>query len=191
MKKNRTPRPEQRGFALFVVVLVVALVAVTGGTLLDLVNVDLVISGEHRKTATAQTVAIGGALETIADATLTPGNMPLDPTQPTWTYATDAGGLPRRDPAGITVNMDETNSAFVRAPGTAIQESYSSNIRLIRLGPALDTSVDKATAVIYEVQSVSNINNGAASKEVRTEVYRIARGPAGQVLEDAVGVHSR
>ncbi|MEQ9501316.1 MAG: hypothetical protein RIT81_30890 [Deltaproteobacteria bacterium] len=192
MKKRRRRNPNQRGFALFIVVLVVALVAVAGGTLLDMVNVDLVIAGEHRKAAQARAVAIGGAQETMADTNLTPANMPIDPANNSWVYATDQGGLPRRDPLGISSVMDETNSTFVKNPGNVtLQESYTSNIRLLRLGPALDTSVDQATAVFYEVQSVSTIGDGAASKEVRAEIYRIAQGAAGRVLEGATGVHAR
>ncbi len=192
MKKRRTPNPDARGFALFIVVLVVALLAVAGGTLLDMVNVDLLIAGEHRRSHKARTLAVGGAMETMADTALTPSNMPIDPLNPTWVYASDQGGVPRRDPAGIASAMDETNSSFVRNPGNVnFQESYTSNIRLLRLGPTLDTSVDQATAVFYEVQSVSTVGNGAASKEVRAEIYRIAQGAAGRVLEGAAGINAR
>lgn len=191
MKKRRAPHPDQRGFALFIVVLVVALLAVAGGTLLDMVNVDLLIAGEHRRSHKARTVAIGGAVETMADTTLTPGNMPNDPLNPVWVYALDQGGVPRRDPAGLSVPMDETNSTFVRSPGNpTLQESYTSNIRLLRLGTPKDTSID-TVAVYYEVQSVSSIGNGAASKEVRAEIYRIAQGTGGRVLENAAGIHAR
>lgn len=195
MMKKRRHNPRQRGFALFLVVLIVALVAVAGGTLLDFVEVDLIVTGVNRQTKIAHATSVGGVLETIADETLTVPNLPIDPTAtPVFDYADDSV-TPTRNPGGVggpPTAMNENNSAFTRFVGTTLQESYSSDVRMVSVGLAEDTSVNAGRAVYYEVRALSNVADGSASKETRAAVYRYAAGAAiGQILDNAVGIHAR
>ena len=63
----KDPRRSRRGFALLIVVLLAALLAVSSVALLDLVNLDLVLVGEQRKTYAARENAMGALQEIMGD----------------------------------------------------------------------------------------------------------------------------
>ena len=62
--------PRARGFALLVVMMIVAVVALGAAALLDLVNVDIGVAAEHRKILAAESASVGALLETVIDPSL-------------------------------------------------------------------------------------------------------------------------
>jgi hypothetical protein len=187
---RRRSQPKARGFALLVVVLLVALIAVSAVALLDIVQVDLLVVGQHRRTTEAQAAAVGAMIEVVSDDTLR--NQLPDLTTPNlaYRYAGPNAGLYMRDPTnrfGTTV-MGPTNSAYVRDVGTSLATGYTADVELLRVGPPQDTGTTRAQAVTYEVTVVSDVNNGEATKEVRTQVQRVVAVQSGIIRTN---VHAR
>ena len=171
-------RHQEKGFALLFIVLVVAVVAVAAAALLDIVEVDLLIAGEHRRSAVSEMIAEGAIVEVQADST----KAVLLPNEETAGLTVRYAGLDNagnfiRDPdsvgAGPTL-MDENNSAYVRnnnATSAVFREGYTAELRLLRTGPAPGTGINTANIVVYEVKAQSSVNSGQATTEVYAETY--------------------
>ncbi|MEM7677106.1 MAG: hypothetical protein AAF449_13975 [Myxococcota bacterium] len=181
-------RPQQRGFALLFIVMIVAVVAVAAAALLDIVEVDLLIAGEHRRSAVAQAIAEGAVIEIQADEAKE--NMLPTAASPNLTirYAgIDGAGDFVRDPDGVDfgpVVMTNVTSAYVQnnAAVTAAQrEGYIADMRLIRTGPVINSGVRTAHAVVYEIRVQSSAGGGQASSEVFAEAFQITSVQAGRV----------
>ena len=183
---DRTPRPGQRGFALFVVTIIVALVAIMAVSLLDQVGLDVIMAGEHRKMGMARANSIGGMTEVLSDATLLP-NLPntTDPTL-TYRYIDYDGANYRRDPDGINTVVTEGESAYFSDMGTPVEQAYRSSARLLRLGPQMDTGVNRGQALVYEVWTESSINRADVTSQVRTEVWRTISVQQGRLINPAM-----
>ncbi len=179
-----------RGFALLVVVLIVALIGVAAVALLDIVNVDLLIVGQHRQSVDAQALALGAMYEVISDSRVDGTVLPrLDTPTLRYVYSRAQGGGFVRDPAGligVTV-MDATNSAYVKDSGTGVAQGYTADIDLLRLVTVQDSGVTIRTAV-WEVTVESSVSNGQATQQVRALVGRVTSGQGGLVT---VGRHAR
>lgn len=177
MTKRNKPS-QQRGFALLVVVLIVALIGVSAVALLDIVNVDLLIVGQHRRSVDVQAVALGAMEEVMGDQRLAPVTVwPMFNTPNLrYRYAgqTGANSPYFRDPNGnfAISPMDSTNSAYVKNLGTSAEEGYEADINLIRMGPPEDTGLNTARELTYEIRVVAALNGGEASKEVRATTSR-------------------
>src|SRR5687768_7166537 len=65
---KRQPKRSRAGFAILVVMMVVALMSVAGIALLDFVSLDLLLVGESRVRAEATLAAEGASLEVLEDA---------------------------------------------------------------------------------------------------------------------------
>lgn len=168
-RSSRRPRRRQEGFALLVVVLIVALIGVTAVALLDIVNVDLSIVGQHKRTLTAQANAYGALVEVASDANLSNRLPTLTTNQLRYRYADQVAGNWVRDPDNAfgTAPMNPTNSAYIQNLGTSVEEGYQADVRLLRVGNPQDTGLTTAQTITYEITVVSSVNNGAATKEVR------------------------
>ena len=178
---KRRKQTNEKGFALLFIVMVVAVVAVAAAALLDIVEVDLVIAGEHRRSSIAEAIAEGAILEVQADntkAALLPNSG--GPSLTVLYAGLDGSGDFVRDPFGLdggpTV-MDETNSAYVRNNSfltASAREGYTAEMRLLRSGPAIGSGINTARVVVYEIRAMSSVNDGAASSEVAAETYSYA-----------------
>jgi hypothetical protein len=154
----------ERGFALIVVVLIVALLAVAAATLLDLVNVDLDLVGQQRRLIGARQISDGAMLEQLN-------------SEQFGTHFPDFTNVENPLPT-----PSDANSLFVNYVGTSVEETYQGKIRLLRFAPVAETSLNMLHAVTYEVSTVSDINNGQASNEARTEIIKIVPYPKGVML---------
>lgn len=168
---QRRPRKSRSGFALLIVVLVVALVGVAAVALLDIVNVDLLIVGQHRRTADAVALAYGAMNEVNSDQRVDGTVRPLpNSPSPTYVYARKNGlGNYQRDPNGVvaTTPMTDTNSAYVKNLGTSLEQGYEATINLLRYQPVNGTGLNRVYAATHETVVVGSINNGEATREVR------------------------
>lgn len=185
---KRSPSQGQRGFALLFIVMIVAVVAVAAAALLDIVEVDLLIAGEHRRSAIAKAVAEGAVKEIQAD--ISKGGLMPTPTTAGMTtrYAgIDGTGNFVRDPNGVDGGpnlLTENNSAFVRnnALVTANErQGYTADVWHLRLGPVPNSGLNTAQAVYYEVQTRSSVANGRATNEVLAEVKSWVQPQVGTV----------
>lgn len=170
MHRKAHPRHSRSGFALLIVVLIVALVGVAAVALLDIVNVDLLIVGQHRRTVDAYSNAIGAMYEVTADGRMddTVRPTPQSPS-PTLVLAQKTAGVYMRDPTGAfgTQVMNNTNSAYVDNLGTTLEEGYEATINYLGYRPLPDTGQDKIIGLMYETVVVASVNNGDATKEIR------------------------
>ena len=187
--KRPTKRGE-RGFALLFIVMIVAVVAVAAAALLDIVEVDILIAGEHRRSTAAQTLAEGAIVEIQTDTStfdLLP--QPESATMQVRLAGIDGTGDFVRDPDGIAVGplvLNEFSSSFVRNNAAAtsnFREGYSANMRLLRTGPALDNGVNTVNAIVYEVQAQSAVSGGQATSEITAEMYSYGAVRGGVVGE--------
>lgn len=175
---HRRMRRDQEGFALLVVVLIVALLAVVGATLLDLVNVDLNLVGQQRRAIEAKAVADGALLEVLDDAELSSYFPTFDDPTLRRTYV--ANGV--KDPNGTPIQLDETNSAYVQYPGTSSERTYEANVGLVRVSKVPESSTSLFRGLVYEVSAQSKLNQGLATSEVRAEIVKKVSVGRGTVI---------
>ena len=188
---SRRNRPQNRGFALLFVVLIVAVVAVAAAALLDIVEVDLLIVGEQRRSTEAQAIAEGAVKEIQADETK--GNLlpsAMSPGMTTRYTARNVAGEFVRDPDGLNLGpivLDEATSAYIAnntAANAGQREGYTSTIQLLRTGPAINSGLNTVQAVVYEVSVQASVANGRSTSQVmaQTFVYTAAQqGVVGQM----------
>jgi hypothetical protein len=177
MKMTRRNQP-QRGFALIIVVLIVALLSIVAVTLLDLVKVDLTITGQNRKNFEARAVADGALYEVFDDLrTQYPANL----VNWHWIAANpnnllnDAGGPvgnPAASGAGCGIAGSPcSNSAYYRPAGVDNPtQDYAADVGWLSTGPVLNTGLNTAIAIYYQVRVVGEVNNGESTAEDRAEV---------------------
>ncbi len=193
MKK---PSERERGFALLIVVLLVALLALTGAALLDLVSVDITLSGEHQKIVRAQLLADGGLREVLADVNsqarlpefdYCASNVPsVGCPNYRYNWASLTGGVYMKDPDnvfGIRAPLDESNSAlakFTAAPRS--QENYEATIDIVRVVEVPDTSLTVTRAVVYEVNTSASVAGGDVYRAVSAEIYKKSSAQPGSLL---------
>lgn len=168
----RQRHPRQRGFALLIVMLLVALLGIGAAALLDLVNIDIGIASEYRKSIQAEAASVESILETIGEQNFRRRLPQLDsPTLQTRLVVRQAGAYVL-DPDGVvgTVSLTEANSAQIEAVGTNRENGFESDVRLLKIVAKEDTSFNRPVAV-YEVRARSTISGGDASREARSVVY--------------------
>lgn len=187
MRSRRGHRPKARGFALFVVTVVVALVAVMAISLLDQVGLDLIIAGEHRKTRIARDDGVGAMTEVLSDDTLL-SNLPnADAPNLRYRYIDrDGTSAYVRDPDGLSTPVSAGESAYFHDVGTSAERAYRSNVRLVRFARPPDTGLNKVGALVYEVWLEASVNQGEATSQVRTEIWRPIRLEEGREVQPAM-----
>jgi hypothetical protein len=191
-------KPEERGFALLIVVLLVALLALTGAALLDVVNVDISIAGEHSKVVRAQTVSDGALREVLADVETTnqlpdftacagdnggtPVNVNGTNVCPNYRYnwANEIGGAYIKNPDDRNFPsepLNEDNSAYARFTGSPSEENYTATIDLLRMAPVQDTSLQVARAVVFEANTTGKVAGNTSRAINASEIYRLTIRP--------------
>ena len=170
MRKNER---DQRGFALLMVMMIVAFVGLGAAALLDLVNVDIGIAVEHRKSLDAQSGSVGAVLESVGDNDFMqrlPG--PQDPDLRT-PLVIRQGASYVMDPEGVAVqrNLTSADSAHIERVGQPGENGYESDVRFLRLIPPTNSSTELPIAV-YEVRARATVSGGDATSEARALVYR-------------------
>ncbi len=158
-------RRRQKGFALLIVVMLVALLAITAPALLDIVGVDLDIVGEQRRLSRARGLAEAATFE-IADMTTFENNFPTFVGAHTLTIPTPAPG---------------TSSLFKNV-GSGLEERYDSTIALLRYTPGVECSFNVCRNAHYELTTVGSINNGGATSVVRSTIVKSVTHPKGKLL---------
>lgn len=110
---------KQRGFALLVVMMVVALMAITAAALLDVVNVDLGIAAEYSKSIDAEAASIGAVVETVGMPDFEERLPPPDSAELRTRYVTRNGSNYVIDPDGIhqTTTLVDGASAYIKNVG--------------------------------------------------------------------------
>jgi hypothetical protein len=154
----RRRRSSARGFAILVVMMVVALMSVAGIALLDFVNLDLVLVGVSRVRAEATLAAEGASLEVLEDAEA-------------------RNFLP--DLTSTTLSAGYTPPAETPLINTAAGRSYTSEVKLLRFVPVRETSATWSRALVYEVTTVSQSRQRNATSEVRVVAYKTIAVPVG------------
>ena len=151
----RRAKKQQGGFAMFVVVMAVAMTSLVGVALLDMVQLDVLISGNERRSVEAREVAEGALMEIINDED-TPNRLPM----------LDAPNLRVEHTAG-------TNSPFSDNTATA---------ELLRIVPITESSHTYSRAIVHEISVESDVAHGESGFEVSAEIYRTASFRPGMVL---------
>jgi hypothetical protein len=170
--KRRHRSERQRGFALLVVVMVVALISVVALTLLDVLRIDLAIVGQNRAIAQARFVADAGNIE-LVDNLDTEGLLPDAITAP----------------ATLTVAVPPVTGTLINRPQTADEaaQTYQGEIRLVRFGPATNCSLSVCRDLFFEIRTVGEIGNGDASSEVRSMSKKVTTFPRGTIITNMHG----
>lgn len=157
-------RPKtQRGFAMLVVIIIAALLAMIAGSLLKVVQGDLVMVGQTRRLFEAREVAEGTVAQVIDDPSFVVNYPDLsDPDLTSDPYPT-AGNffLSGRD-----------------------DRDFNATVRLLRMGPPLESSLEQTRTLTFEVRSLGSVNGlvnspGATQAEVVAEVIRMIAYPKG------------
>ncbi len=177
----KAPRRSRRGFALLIVVLLAALLAVSSVALLDLVNLDLVLVGEQRKTYAARENAMGALQEIMGDQLISAETydvgrtmLPRPGINSTTVYSSHQGAGFVKDPGGLVGPSADlsTLSAFASNPNTPLQEGFEANIRLLRMVPRQNSSLTQTMTLVWEIQVEASVNAGEASHESRALIFR-------------------
>lgn len=148
-------RSSQRGFAMLVVIIIAALLAMLAGSLMQLVQGDLSMVGQARRSFEARDVAEAGAAEVLNDLDF-------------------VASYPAMDSASLSVDYPTGASNVIREGKT-----YTGAVRLLRIGPATESSLEQTRVLTYEVLATGEANAGAARSEVVSEVLRAVAYPRG------------
>jgi len=157
-QRLRVIKKRQRGFAMLVVIIIAALLAMLAGTLLQLVQSDLVMMGQTRRSFESREVAEGAVAQVINDTGFLAQYPPLDhPTLQSPLYPT-------------------LGSPFMKPDRT-----FDANVRLLRIGPPTESSLEQSRIITYEVRALAMVAGNAATTEVVAEVLRTIAYPRGWV----------
>ncbi len=155
----RCASADQRGFALFAVTMMAALLGVTAMLVFaDLIH-DVEIWGWERRGREARAAAAGGIAEVLNDRRL-PLLLPKEPGKP------------------ATVSFDApADSPFVEAERGGRRRA---EVTLVRTAPLLESSQRRVRAVLYEL-TVSSAHRGGGSSDVEAVIYQVGLAPEGEV----------
>ena len=156
----RARRRGAGGFAHITVMLGEAVGALVAAHMLDMVSLDLVLAGSERRVDEARELAEGSIMEVIEDVD-TPTALPV----------LDDGDL-RASWSPSTASPFASSSA----------RRTSVELRLVRVVPLAESSLQQTRAVVHEVRAVGAVNEDEARHEIRTEVYRVVAFRPGMVI---------
>lgn len=152
---RRQPQAGREGFAMLVVIIIAALLALLATSLMQLVQSDLSEIGQSRKTFEARDTADGAVSEMLNDMGFVDDYPVL-------------GG------ASLEVAYNNAGSRF-----TGEGREYQGSVRLLRVGPATESSLEQTRVITYEVRALADVNGGAAQSEIVAEVLRTIAYPRG------------
>jgi Tfp pilus assembly protein PilX len=161
MKRIGSRKPSERGYVLMLVVVCVALVSITVGTVMQDVTVKFQIADAQGDAQQAKDIADSGLWE-MSHARSTKEYVP----EP------DSATLTRTIP-----NPTDTDSAFVDA-----EREFEAETTLIRITPIADTSLLSTQAVVYELEVRSRYRNGESSSESRAELVQVVSWSNGRIV---------
>lgn len=188
----RTRKKQERGFALIIIVLLVALLALTGATLLDLVTVDITIAGEHRKVVRAQMVADGAVREVMGDeqtmnrrpdySACATGGGPCPNFRYIW--AGEQAGQVWKDPDNLYNRqpLDETTSVLAKWSGSPSEEHYTATVDMLRTGPLGDSEFGTFWAYVYEITADAQVSGGDVNRVAYGVSFAVQTLPEGLLL---------
>ena|GEM_PF-2654098 len=153
MKSHTVSSNSQRGFTMIVVIMIVAILAVMGVALLNLLNLDNNLVGQSRRGLHARDIAMGGTVEVINMSNLT-------------------NVLPKVTDPNLSVLIQANEASAFSVSDNA--DDYQARVSFMRVVPLTESSQGLSRAVVYEIVTRSRYENGEATSEVRTEIYRPA-----------------
>lgn len=140
-----------KGFSLITVTVVLAIMSLGAVVLVDVVGLDLEITGEHRRNFEVEGDAEAAIMEMMTDRNMAT-NAPVF-TTPDLTHRYAA-------PAGSAVRNDDTG------------RNYEGELRLIRVAPMLESSHAWSRALVYEVRATAENDQVVREAEVVAEIFR-------------------
>jgi hypothetical protein len=154
---------------MLAVIIVVALLALIGVSLLRLIHSDIIVVSQARRGSEARDTADAAIQEVINDLRLTtPGSV---------------NELP--DPGTPGLSLAYTPPNFINvgpAPLSAVRSQptydYNANIRLLRNTRKPENQITVVN-LVYEIDVNSTYGGGAATSRATAEVYRTVVYPAG------------
>ncbi|MCK6548259.1 hypothetical protein L6R52_20600 [Myxococcota bacterium] len=155
----------RRGFALFIVMFVVAVLSVGALALLDQTGREADLVRRTRQLRQAESIADGAVAEVVNDER-TPSVLP--------DYST----------ADLRVDYSPPS----QSPFQTGDFEYSADVRLLRFVPVSETSQNWSRALVYEITTVGAVDQAHTTSEVRAQVYKTITVPAGTLLPR---VHAR
>jgi hypothetical protein len=168
--KRKFKKQNQHGFALLVVVMIVALISVIALTLLDFLQVDIAITGQNRLSSQASFVADAANIELFD-------------------HPSFEGDLP--DLANPTVAVVPPAQSYVNRPNASADsapETYQGQVRLLKHVYVTESAQDITRGLVFELATVGSVNNGDATSEVRTEFMKTVTKGKGDILPQ---IHAR
>lgn len=151
----------RRGFSLFIVTFVVALLSVGALALLDQTGREADLVRRTRQLRQAESIADGAVAEVINDE--------RTPTL-----------LPDYSTAGLRADYSPSQSSPFFASGGLYE--YSADVRLLRFVPVSETSQNWSRALVYEITALGAVDGEHTTSEVRAQVYKTITIPAGTLL---------
>jgi hypothetical protein len=148
---DKKTRNKKKGFTLIIVIMLIAVMAMAGIALLNLISLDHSLIGQTRRSLHARSISEGGTMEVINNSDFTS----IAP-------AIDA-------PTLSTIVRPFAGSAFAN---TISGDDYQARVAFLRIVPLSESSQGLSQAVVYEVVTRSRYGSGEASAELRTEIYR-------------------
>lgn len=149
----------RRGFAMLVVVMIVALVSVIALTLLNFLQMDLSIVGQNRRAAEARYLADAANLEIVDHIS-------------TEMFLTT---VVRTEPE-LTAPVPVVPDSWVNRPvgtETSRPEVYTAQATFLRRITVSENSLRVVRGDVYEISATGVVNDGDASSQVRSEVIRL------------------
>ena len=165
---RKNERGSQRGFALLVVVLLVALMSITVASLLDVVNVDQTLNFAGRRSQRAFAIA-DAALGEVAGSRLLEDRLPRDITAPS---------SPVQAPG-------EPNELLNASVVGVLRGTYAGNVTLEKKRKVAENSVNLIEALVYDVDLTGETDSRDAQSRVRGRFERIILSSAGRISGSA------
>lgn len=149
------------GFSMIFVVIIIALGALAGMTLLGLVSIDLDAVGSFRRAAEARALSRGGAREISARNDSVDDLPPLTPEQ-------NASGA-SANPIYLAASADESGGVDGRLTLLANQpgQNYRYQFEPLRIAPCRDGGLNRLSGIWFEARIQGS--SGRATDELRVE----------------------
>jgi hypothetical protein len=163
---------QQRGFALIIVVLILAVLGFAGTIVLNTITIEQRMMGMARLSLDARTVADGALSEVVNDRDLE-ASLP-DYASSNMTSATYSPSPSSPFVGGMTIDQPERD--------------YDVTIQLVRTVPIFESSIQTIRAFVYDINVTSTINANQAADEATAQAFKLFAMQSGTVLPN---MHAR
>lgn len=165
MDEMKSPQPQQRGFALIVVVLLVGLMSLSVAAMLDLVGVDQLLSRRQAQSQQALAAAETGLYETISSRA-------FDTSKPT---SFD-------NPVQSYAFAGEANSLLADSVvEEALDARYDTEVVLIGLGQVSNCNLQRCARLTYDVTTAAQTGGGLGRSNVRVRLDQLVTLAPGRI----------